>query len=71
VTVTSAKGPAPTGKVNFLVDGKFAASGTIASGKASVEIGGVAAGAHTLVASYPGDKDHTAAKATETFTVSN
>jgi hypothetical protein len=70
VTVTSAKDPAPTGKVNFSVDGKQVASGTIASGKTSVAISGVAAGKHTLVASYAGDKEHAAAKATETFTIS-
>jgi hypothetical protein len=69
VTVTSAKGSAPTGKVNFSVDGKQVASGTIASGKASVSITGIAVGTHTLLADYPGDKDHTAAKATETISI--
>jgi large repetitive protein len=70
VTVTSSKTPAPTGKISFSVDGKSAGSATIDDGKASVEISGVAAGTHSLLASYPGDKDHAAAKATETLTVS-
>jgi hypothetical protein len=70
VTVTSAKGTAPTGKVNFSVDGKLVATGTIASGKASAALSGIAAGSHTLVAAYPGDSGHAAAKATESFSVS-
>jgi hypothetical protein len=69
VTVTSAKSPAPTGKVNFSLDGKLVESATIADDKASAEITGVAAGTHTLLASYPGDKDHSAAKASQTFTI--
>jgi hypothetical protein len=70
VTVTSSKGPAPTGEVKFSVDGAAAGSATIASGKASVSAGALAAGTHTLVATYGGDKYHPSSKATEQITVS-
>ena len=68
VTVSSA-GPAPTGKVNFRVDGALVGSGTIASGAASVSVGKLAAGTHHLVAAYVGDKYHPASQALKTITV--
>jgi hypothetical protein len=69
VTVTASTGPAPTGKVNFSVDGKFVATATIVSGKASVHAGILAAGTHTVVAAYSGDKYHPASEASEKITV--
>jgi sugar lactone lactonase YvrE len=70
VTVTSAAGPAPTGKVNFRVDGALVGSGTIASGVASVSVGKLAAGTHHLAAVYVGDKYHPESEALKTITVS-
>jgi Bacterial Ig-like domain (group 3) len=69
VTVTSAAGPAPTGKVNFRVDGALIGSGTIASGAASVSVGKLAVGTHHLVAAYVGDKYHPASQALKTITI--
>ena len=70
VSVSANQGPAPTGKVNFSVDGSFVASASITSGKASVNVGALAAGDHTVLAAYTGDKYHPAAKASEKITVS-
>ena len=70
VTVTASKGPAPTGSVNFSVDGKSVSAATIVSGKASVKAGSLAAGTHTLVATYSGNKYHPASKASKKITVS-
>ena len=70
VAVTSKTGPAPTGKVSFSVDGKAVGTATIVSEKASINVGTLAAGTHTVAAAYGGDKYHTAAKATEKITVS-
>jgi hypothetical protein len=69
VTVTATTGPAPTGKVNFSVDGKFVATATIVSGKASVNAGILAAGTHTAAATYSGDKYHPASNASEKFSI--
>ena len=70
VTVTASKGPAPTGSVNFSVDGKSVSTAAIVSGKASVKAGVLAAGTHTLVAAYSGNKYHPASKASKKITVS-
>jgi hypothetical protein len=68
VTVTSSYST-PTGKVNFLVDGKSVASAILTSATASAEIGPLTPGAHRLVAAYSGDKYHAQAQASETLTV--
>lgn len=60
----------PTGKVTFSIDGKVVGSSTLASGLASFAVGTLASGMHTVLASYSGDKDHAAAKASENLTVS-
>lgn len=70
VLVTAAKGPAPTGDVKFLVDGKSLGSVAIVSGTAAANAGSLAAGTHQLVAEYSGDKYHPASKASEKITVS-
>lgn len=59
----------PTGKVNFVVDGKAATSATLTSGAATVAIGPLTTGNHHLVAAYGGDKYHAAAQASETLMV--
>ena len=69
VTVTSAAGPAPTGKVNFRIDGALVGTGTIAAGAASVSVGKLAVGTHHLVAAYVGDKYHLASQALKTITI--
>ena len=58
----------PTGKVNFMVDGKSVGSATLTSATASAEIGPLTPGAHHLVATYSGDKYHAKAQASETLT---
>jgi hypothetical protein len=70
VMVTASSGPAPTGTVKFSVDGNPVGSATIVAGKASVNSGILAAGSHTVVAAYSGDKYHPAAKASEKISVS-
>lgn len=70
VTVRAGTGPAPAGKVNFSVDGKSVGTATIASGKASVDGGVLAAGTHTLAAAYSGDQYHAPTRASERITVS-
>jgi hypothetical protein len=70
VTVTSKTAPAPTGKVNFSVDGKSVATTSIVSGKASANAGTLAAGTHTLKAAYSGDQYHFASSTSEKITVS-
>ncbi|MFZ0817608.1 MAG: Ig-like domain repeat protein [Candidatus Sulfotelmatobacter sp.] len=69
VAVTATGGPAPTGKVDFSVDGKFLASAVLASGTASVNAGVLASGKHQIAASYLGDKYHPLEKSIETITV--
>jgi hypothetical protein len=69
VTVTSSRGPAPTGAVKFSADGTSIGSATIVSGEASVSAA-LAKGTHTLVAAYGGDRYHPASKASEQITVS-
>jgi sugar lactone lactonase YvrE len=69
VTVTAADGPAPTGKVDFAVDGKFLASAALDSETALVNAGALAAGTHQVAATYLGDNYHPAKKITETITV--
>ncbi len=70
VTVTSSSGTTPTGSVKFALDGSSVGSATIVSGRAVLKGGTLAAGVHTVVATYSGDKSHRASKATETITVS-
>ena len=69
VAVTSSKAPTPTGKVTFSVDGKTLATVSLVSGEASMNAGVLAAGTHKAVAAYGGDKYHSPAKTTETFSV--
>jgi hypothetical protein len=70
VTVKSTEGPAPTGSVNFSVDGKSVATSAIAGGKAAVKAGTLSSGTHTLVAAYSGNKYHPASKTSKKITVS-
>jgi hypothetical protein len=70
VTVTSSSGTTPTGSVKFALDGSSVGSATLVSGRAVLKGGALTAGAHTVVATYSGDKSHRASKATETITVS-
>ncbi|MGA8151498.1 MAG: Ig-like domain repeat protein [Terriglobales bacterium] len=70
VKLSSSSGPTPTGTVKFSVDGSSVGSATVVSGKASVNAGTLAAGAHTVVAAYSGDTYHPASKASENATVS-
>lgn len=70
VKVTASSGPAPTGTVKFSVDGNSVGSGTIVSGKASVNATLLAAGTHTVTAAYSGDKNHLATMTSEKITVS-
>lgn len=69
VTVSATDGPAPTGAVDFSVDGKLVASAVLASGTASVNAGALTAGKHQIAASYLGDKYHPTEKSIETITV--
>jgi len=59
----------PTGKVNFTVDGKSAASATLISATASASIGPLTKGSHHLIAAYSGDKYHAKGQASMTLTV--
>ena len=70
VMVTASSGPAPTGTVKFLVDANSAGSVSIVSGKASLNVGLLPAGIHTIVAAYSGDKYHLAASGSEKISVS-
>ena len=70
VSVTAKTAPAPTGSVNFSVDGKPVATAAIVLGKASAKAGTLAAGTHTVTAAYGGDKYHPESKETEKITVS-
>lgn len=70
VSVTSASGAAPTGKVTFKVDGAaFGSPVTIASGAASVNLTGLTTQSHTLSATYSGDSNYNAATVSETLVV--
>ncbi|MGB6545324.1 MAG: pectinesterase family protein [Candidatus Acidiferrales bacterium] len=56
VSVTPASGSvSPTGAVSLLVDGATAGTCTLNGGSCSYSLTGVAAGSHTLTASYGGD----------------
>jgi Bacterial Ig-like domain (group 3) len=70
VSITASEGPAPTGKVKFSVDGKALATVPVDAGKASTSSGTLAAGSHTFVAAYSGDKYHHPAAVSKTITVS-
>ena len=61
VTVTSASGPAPTGTVQFKVDGaNYGSAVTLASGAASTSVTGLSVTSHTLSATYSGDTNYAA-----------
>ena len=61
VTVTSGSGPAPTGTVQFKVDGaNFGSAVTLASGAASTNVTGLSVTSHTLSATYSGDTNYAA-----------
>ena len=59
VSVTSTSGPAPTGTVQFKVDGaNYGSPVTISSGKASTTVTGLTTASHTLSATYSGDANY-------------
>jgi hypothetical protein len=59
VSVTSTSGPAPTGTVQFKIDGaNYGSPVTIASGKASTSVTGLTIASHTLSATYSGDVNY-------------
>jgi hypothetical protein len=61
VSVTSTSGPAPTGTVQFKVDGaNFGSPVTISSGAASTSVTGLTQTTHTLSATYSGDSNYAA-----------
>lgn len=60
---------APTGKVNFAVDGKVQATATLTGATTSAVIGPLTSGTHQLVATYSGDHYHASAKASKALTV--
>ena len=70
VTPTTTGGPAPTGSVTFAVDGGAPSTGVAlnASAQAQYSPMGLAAGAHTIVATYSGDAAN-AASTSATFNV--
>ncbi len=55
---------APTGTVAFLVDGKQAGTGTLSGGKATYSTSTLAAGTHTIKATYTGDGNYLIASST-------
>jgi sugar lactone lactonase YvrE len=58
-SVTSVSGPAPTGSVQFKVDGaNYGSPVTIASGKASTSVVGLTKAPHSLSATYSGDANY-------------
>jgi hypothetical protein len=62
VIVTSVSGTAPTGTVQFKVDGgNYGSPVTIASGVASTSVTGLTIASHTLSATYSGDANYAAA----------
>lgn len=62
VSVTSATAPAPTGTVQFIVDGaNYGAPVTLSAGKASTSVTGLTITTHTLSAKYSGDANYAAA----------
>jgi sugar lactone lactonase YvrE len=61
VSVTSGSAPAPTGTVQFKVDGaNYGSPVTIASGAASTSVTGLTIAPHTLSATYSGDANYAA-----------
>jgi Bacterial Ig-like domain (group 3) len=72
VSVAGASGvPAPTGSVQFKVDGaNQGAAVPLSSGTASVVLSGLKAGSHTLAAAYSGDVNYSAqAAGSESITI--
>ena len=61
VTVTSASGPAPTGTVQFKVDGaNYGTPVSLSAGAASKNVTGLSQSVHTLSATYSGDSNYAA-----------
>jgi sugar lactone lactonase YvrE len=59
VTVTSTSSPAPTGTVQFKVDGaNYGGPVTVSSGGASTSVTGLTQTSHTLSATYSGDSNY-------------
>jgi hypothetical protein len=72
VSITGVSGvPGPTGTVQFKVDGKNQGSAvSISAGVASTTLTGLAAGSHTLAASYSGDANYnTGTAVSESITI--
>lgn len=62
VSVTSTSSPAPTGTVQFMVDGaNYGSPVTVSSGAASTSVTGLTTKSHTLSATYSGDSNYAAA----------
>jgi subtilase family serine protease len=60
---------APTGTVNFVVDGGAAITATLSNGTATLPSTTFAAGTHTVVATYVGDSTYATSSSTLTITV--
>ncbi len=70
VTVTSASGPAPTGTVQFKVDGaSYGAPVALASGAASTSVTGLTIATHTLSVVYNGDVNYAAGTTASVSTI--
>jgi len=70
VSVTSTRAGQPTGTVTFKADGeKIGSPVALSAGSASIKLGTLTTGVHTLSATYNGDAKHAAATASETITV--
>ncbi len=70
VSVTSATGSAPTGKVTFQVDGAtFGSAVALSAGVASVNLTGLTVKTHTISATYNGDGNYAASTVSESITV--
>jgi sugar lactone lactonase YvrE len=70
VSVTSASGAAPTGKVTFSVDGTaFGSPVTVASGAAAINLTGLTVKTHSLSAAYSGDANYAPATSSDTLIV--
>ena len=70
VSVISASGTAPTGKVTFSVDGAvFGSPVTVASGASAINLTGLTVKTHSLSAAYSGDANYAPATVSETLIV--
>jgi hypothetical protein len=62
--------PAPTGTVQFSIDGQSAGTPVaLSAGAAAFTPGSLSAGSHTIAAAYSGDSTYTTATSSETITV--